>query len=193
MPAKFVFYLAWASFNMYCFIVVDSWSSFQSHVNVLCCLRTKRTQGTETQGQRWPEDLTWHPNGDSVFSTYTADSGDSQISLFNLNKNGKASVTFLEDKPHERGVINSMRFMPWDDTCFVTGGTDHAVVLWKEKETGNAWKPTALHQKKLHTSSVTGIAGMQQKTTVLSVGADKRNHRLRHRCWKWVFQASDRQ
>lgn len=36
--------------------------------------------------RRWPEDLTWHPDGNSIFSVYTADSGDSQISVLNLNK-----------------------------------------------------------------------------------------------------------
>lgn len=131
-------------------------------------------ENCSTQGARWPEDLTWHPNGDSVFSAYTADSGNSQVSILNLNKKGKDSVTFLEDKPHIRGDINSIRFMPWeDDTCFVTGGTDHAVILWNEKDTRGKWKPMTLHQN-LHTSTVTGIAGMQRKNSVLSVGADKR-------------------
>ncbi|KAL9338200.1 hypothetical protein Peur_069969 [Populus x canadensis] len=36
--------------------------------------------------RRWPEDIAWHPLGNSLFSAYTADSGDSQISILNLNK-----------------------------------------------------------------------------------------------------------
>jgi hypothetical protein len=36
--------------------------------------------------RRWPEDIAWHPLGNSLFSAYTADSGDAQISVLNLNK-----------------------------------------------------------------------------------------------------------
>lgn len=30
--------------------------------------------------------MAWHPEGNSIFSTYNADDGDSQISVLNLNK-----------------------------------------------------------------------------------------------------------
>ena len=70
-----------------------------------------------------------------------------------------------------KGIINNISFMPWESTCFVTGGSDHAVILWDEKD--NAWKSKALH-KNFHSSAVMGVAGMQQKHVVLSVGADKR-------------------
>lgn len=64
--------------------------------------------------------------------------------------------------------------MPWDQVCFVTGGSDHAVVLWTDKEDGeNSWKPKVLHRN-LHSSAVMGVAGMQQKHIVLSAGADRR-------------------
>lgn len=82
-------------------------------------------------------------------------------------------MSFLEEKPHIKGIINSIMFMPWDDTCFVTGGSDHAVFLWTEKDGENSWKPKVLHRS-MHSSAVMGVAGMQQKRTVLSVGADKR-------------------
>ena len=62
--------------------------------------------------------------------------------------------------------------MPWENTCFVTGGSDHAVVLWNERDE-NVWKPKFLHRN-LHSSAVMGVAGMQQKQIVLSAGADKR-------------------
>uniref|UniRef100_A0A5B7A5H3 Uncharacterized protein n=1 Tax=Davidia involucrata TaxID=16924 RepID=A0A5B7A5H3_DAVIN len=124
--------------------------------------------------RRWPEDIAWHPDGTSVLSVYTADSGDSQISVMNLNKtHQKTRVSFLEEKPHVKGIINNIVFMPWDSVCFVTGGSDHAVVLWTEKDGENLWKPKALHRS-LHSSAVMGVAGMQQKQIVLSVGADKR-------------------
>ncbi|GAV60196.1 WD40 domain-containing protein [Cephalotus follicularis] len=124
--------------------------------------------------RRWPEDITWHPRGDSLFCAYTADAGDSQISVINLNKTqGRARVTFLEDKPHVKGIINSIIFLPWENACFVTGGSDHAVMLWNESDVENLWKPKALH-KNLHSSAVMGVAGMQQKQIVLSAGADKR-------------------
>jgi WD40 repeat protein len=79
----------------------------------------------------------------------------------------------LEDKPHIKGIINGIEFMPWENTCFVTGGSDHGVVLWTEKDEENSWKPKALHRN-MHSSAVMGVAGMQQKQIVLSAGADKR-------------------
>lgn len=82
-------------------------------------------------------------------------------------------VTFSEEKPHFKGNINNIMFMPWDDSCFATGGCDHAVVLWTEKGGENSWKPKALHRS-FHTSAVRGVAGMQHKKIVLSAGADKR-------------------
>lgn len=124
--------------------------------------------------RRWPEDVAWHPQGNSIFSVYTADGGGSQLSILNLNKTKESTrVTFMEEKPHVKGVINNIMFMPWDDSCFVTGGSDHAVVLWTEKDGADSWKPKALHRS-IHTSAVKGVAGMQQKKIVLSAGADKR-------------------
>ncbi|XVE63769.1 hypothetical protein DITRI_Ditri07aG0046400 [Diplodiscus trichospermus] len=131
------------------------------------------TDCVSSRERRWPEDIAWHPHGNSLFSVYTADAGDSQISVLNLNRTqGRARVTYLEDKPHVKGVINSIIFMPWENTCFATGGSDHAVVLWNEKDE-NVWKPKSLHRN-LHSSAVMGVAGMQQKQIVLSAGADKR-------------------
>ncbi|GFZ03954.1 transducin family protein [Actinidia rufa] len=131
------------------------------------------TDSISPKQRRWPEDIAWHPEGSSLFSAYSADSGDSQISVLNLNKKkGEARVRFLDVKPHVKGIINNIVFMPWDNVCFVTGGSDHAVMLWIEKEE-NSWKPKALHRS-LHSSAVMGVAGMQQKQIVLSAGADKR-------------------
>ncbi|KAE8694526.1 APO protein 3 [Hibiscus syriacus] len=130
------------------------------------------TNCVSSGGRRWPEDIAWHPHRNKLFSVYTADAGDSQISVLNLNKKGRPHVTFLEDKPHVKGIINSIAFMPWEDTCFGTGGSDHAVVLWSERDE-NVWKPKTLHRN-LHSSAVMGVAGMQQKQIVLSAGADKR-------------------
>ncbi|ONM11629.1 transducin family protein / WD-40 repeat family protein [Zea mays] len=33
---------------------------------------------------RWPEDIAWHPDGETIFAVYTADNGDSQVSMTNL-------------------------------------------------------------------------------------------------------------
>ncbi|KAF8008862.1 hypothetical protein BT93_K2495 [Corymbia citriodora subsp. variegata] len=126
--------------------------------------------------RRWPEDVAWHPQGNRLFCAYTADGGDSQISVLNLNRTKeRARVSFLEAKPHQKGIINSIRFMPWADNCFVTGGCDHAVILWNEEEDGDddKWKPKALHRNQ-HSSAVMGVAGMQEKQVVLSAGADKK-------------------
>ncbi|KAL3512070.1 hypothetical protein ACH5RR_024787 [Cinchona calisaya] len=124
--------------------------------------------------RRWPEDIAWHPRGDKLFAVYSADGGDSQISILNLNKaKERMRVSFLEEKPHVKGIISSIMFMPWDETYFVTGGSDHAVFLWTEKDVENSWKPKVLHRR-MHSAAVMGVAGMQQKKTVLSAGADKR-------------------
>ncbi|KAK7353820.1 hypothetical protein VNO80_19272 [Phaseolus coccineus] len=136
--------------------------------------RLSTTDCSSQKHRRWPEDLVWHPEGNSLFAVYSADGGDSQVSITNLNKGqqGGERVKFLEDKPHVKGIINGIVFMPWENTCFVTGGSDHAVVLWSEQE-GEKWKPKALHRN-LHSSAVMGVAGMQHKQMVLSVGADRR-------------------
>jgi WD40 repeat protein len=78
----------------------------------------------------------------------------------------------LEDKPHVKGVINSIVFLPWENTCFATAGTDHCVMLWSEN-VEKKWKPEALHRN-YHTSAVMGVAGVQHKKLVLSVGKDRR-------------------
>ncbi|KAL9239400.1 hypothetical protein vseg_013729 [Gypsophila vaccaria] len=122
--------------------------------------------------RRWPEDIAWHPEGSKLIAVYSADGGDNQISVLDLNKSqSSARVTFLEEKPHVKGIINSISFMPWDDTYFVTGGSDHAVVFWKEED--GKWKPKTLHRN-LHSSAVMGVSGMQHKQMVVSAGADKR-------------------
>jgi WD40 repeat protein len=116
--------------------------------------------------------MAWHPSGNTLFSVYTADDGDSQISILNLNKTRE--VTFLENKPHVKGIINNIKFMPWENTCFVTGGSDHAVVLWNESDDEeNKWKSKPLHRN-LHSAAVMGVDGMKNKNVILSVGADKR-------------------
>ncbi|KAL8123149.1 hypothetical protein AgCh_011225 [Apium graveolens] len=124
--------------------------------------------------RRWPVDIDWHPQGKSIFSVFSADGGDSQVTVLDLNKGKeKRRVTFLEDKLHIKGIINNIVFMPWEDTCFVTAGTDHAVVLWTEKDGIKNWKFQTLHGN-LHSSAVMGVAGLQHKKVVLSAGLDKR-------------------
>ncbi|CAL0306720.1 unnamed protein product [Lupinus luteus] len=126
---------------------------------------------------RWPEDIAWHPDGDRIFSVYNANSLDSQISIMYLSRVGEDpeemnDINFLEHKPHTKGIINNISFMPWENACFVTGGSDHVVILWSENDEDD-WRPKTLH-KNLHVSTVMGVAGMQQKQIVLSVGKDKR-------------------
>ncbi|CAA0811298.1 transducin family protein / WD-40 repeat family protein [Striga hermonthica] len=45
--------------------------------------------------RRWPEDIAWHPHGNKVFSVYSADGGDSQISILNLNPKQRARGNHL--------------------------------------------------------------------------------------------------
>ncbi|XP_010555586.1 PREDICTED: uncharacterized protein LOC104825039 isoform X2 [Tarenaya hassleriana] len=154
--------------------------------------------------RRWAEDMAWHPSGDRIFSVYTADDGDSQISVLNLNKtHGSSRVTFLENKPHVKGIINNIVFMPWENTTFVTGGSDHAVVMWNESDEENKWKTRSLHRN-LHSAAVMGVAGMRHKHVVLSVGADKRiygfdvqvgradyKHQIEYKCMSVLPNPSD--
>lgn len=63
--------------------------------------------------------------------------------------------------------------MPWETACFATGGSDHAVVLWTEVDGGSSWASKPIHRK-LHSSSVMGVAGMKQKEIVMSAGSDRR-------------------
>ncbi|CAH9082877.1 unnamed protein product [Cuscuta europaea] len=124
--------------------------------------------------RRWPEDVAWHPEGNSILSVYTADGEESQISILNLNEPKESSkVRFLEENPHVKGIINSIMFMPWEVNSFATGGSDHAVIFWSEKERENSFKPNVLH-KNVHSSAVMGVSGLQQKNIVMSAGADKR-------------------
>ncbi|XP_048500410.1 uncharacterized protein LOC104908976 isoform X2 [Beta vulgaris subsp. vulgaris] len=131
------------------------------------------TECLSPKQRRWPEDIAWHPEGNRLLAVYSADGGDNQISVLNLNKKQSTRVSFFKEKPHVKGIINSITFMPWDDTYFVTGGSDHAVVLWNEIDGDDVWKPRVLHRN-LHSSAVMGVAGMRHKQMVVSVGADKR-------------------
>lgn len=84
----------------------------------------------------------------------------------------QSRVSFLEEKPHYKGVINHIEFMPWRTVCFVTGGGDCSIYLWNEKDRRNIWKPKLLHRN-IHLSAVMGFAGMPHKHMVVSSGADK--------------------
>ncbi|KAG0622880.1 hypothetical protein M758_3G131100 [Ceratodon purpureus] len=122
--------------------------------------------------RRWPEDLAWHPHGETLFAVYTADGGP-QIGIIKTSKAKSGNKPrFLEDKPHEKGIINTIEFMPWSNgSQFVTGGCDHGVVLWTETE--KKWHPRLLHRT-LHSSAVTGVGGIPNKNFVISSGMDKR-------------------
>ncbi|KAF6158755.1 hypothetical protein GIB67_040269 [Kingdonia uniflora] len=162
------------------------------------------TECASSKDRKWPEDITWNPLGDRLFSVYSADVGDSQISILNLNSTQRGKrITYLEGTPHLKGLINSVVFMPWDNSCFATAGSDHAVVLWKEGEGENSWKPKTLHRN-MHSSAVMGVAGLQQKQIVMSVGADKRiigydvqtgrsdfKHQLESKCMSVLPNPSD--
>eukprot|EP00249_Psilotum_nudum_P010718 c22717_g1_i1 orf=1-1191(-) len=105
--------------------------------------------------RRWSEDMTWDPSGDFLFACYSADGKDNQVAIINASSK---KVRFLNEKPHEKGIINSIIFMPWfgEQPIFATGGSDHAVVMWSE-ERGAGWIPKLLHRS-LHSSAVMGVA-----------------------------------
>ncbi|KAI5082338.1 hypothetical protein GOP47_0002081 [Adiantum capillus-veneris] len=124
-----------------------------------------------TGQKRWPEDVAWHPSGKSIFACYGADAMDDQVSIIDPSADQK--VKFLKDKPHGKGLINSLVFLPWENgKFFSTAGCDHAVVIWKEKEAG-LWRAETLHRA-LHSSAVMSAVGMPHKKLIVSVGQDKR-------------------
>lgn len=61
--------------------------------------------------RRWPEDVAWHPEGNSLFSVYSADGGDSQISITNLNK--KQGVGLLTQIPCHKIKTLYLGFFYW--------------------------------------------------------------------------------
>ncbi|KAJ0238655.1 Uncharacterized protein HA466_0238320 [Hirschfeldia incana] len=172
--------------------VVHFWK-LQSNRSSATLLKTVNRVGLDQK--RWAEDIAWHPHRSELFSVYTADDGHAQISAISLNEARESCESkFLKDRPHSKGLINRIMFTPWDDPCFVTGGCDHAVVLWREQRERHAWKSSLLHRD-LHSSSVMGVAGMRHKNLVLSCGDDRRfigfdaraekatfTHRLDNRC-----------
>ncbi|CAF2136767.1 unnamed protein product [Brassica rapa] len=138
--------------------------------------------------KRWAEDIAWHPLRTELFSVYTADEGHAQISTIYLNEARESCDSkFLKDRPHSKGLINRIMFTPWDDPCFITGGCDHAVVLWREQRERHAWKSRLLHRD-LHSSSVMGVAGMRHNNLVLSCGDDRRLVGFDARAEKTTFQ-----
>ncbi|CAN8252399.1 unnamed protein product [Cochlearia groenlandica] len=155
----------------------------------------KTVNHVDLNQKKWAEDIAWHPHKSALFSVYTADENHPQISAIYLNEARQSCESkFLKDKPHSKGLINRIMFTPWDDPCFITGGCDHAVVLWREKYENDEWKSRLLH-KDLHSSSVMGVAGMRHNNLVLSCGDDRRfvgfdareekltfKHRLDNRC-----------
>ncbi|XP_074346085.1 uncharacterized protein LOC141684844 [Apium graveolens] len=181
--------------------VVNLWQ-LQTRGSTANCLSS--TDCVSVKQRRWPEDIAWHPHGNSLFSVFSADGQDSQVAVLDLNNRKESTrVNFLEDKPHVKGIINNIMFMPWEDTCFVTGGSDHAVVLWTENKGSSDWKPKALHRN-LHSSAVMGVAGLQHKQVVVSAGADKRivgfnvvarkadyNHQVESKCMNVVPNPCD--
>ncbi|KAK1363133.1 hypothetical protein POM88_038694 [Heracleum sosnowskyi] len=94
--------------------VVNLWQ-LQARGSTANCLSS--TECVSVKQRRWPEDIAWHPHGNSLFSVFSADGGDSQVAVLDLNSRKERShVNFLDDKPHVKGIINNIMFMPWEDT-----------------------------------------------------------------------------
>lgn len=55
-----------------------SWRSVASLLSATDCVSPVQ--------RRWPEDIAWHPHGDSIVCAYSADGGDHQISVVGLNE-----------------------------------------------------------------------------------------------------------
>ena len=53
------------------------------------------TDCASAEQKRWPEDIAWHPEGKSLFSVYSADSPDSQVSVTNFKDGERVRVLKL--------------------------------------------------------------------------------------------------
>ncbi|CAI7872734.1 unnamed protein product, partial [Closterium sp. NIES-54] len=84
--------------------------------------------------KRWPEDIAWHPSGSHLLAAFEADGKACQVATVRNAPN--APCVALPARPHQKGVINSIRYLPWEGPPFVfaTGGSDHGVVLWREEQ-----------------------------------------------------------
>ena len=50
------------------------------------------TDCASAEQKRWPEDIAWHPDGKSLFSVYSADGPDSQVSVTNYKEGERVRV-----------------------------------------------------------------------------------------------------
>lgn len=98
---SFFYTLHYWLYNLHAFLAYRSGASLLSSSD---CVSPKQ--------RRWPEDITWHPEGHSLFSAYSADGGDSQISVLNLNKTQGVSkaLTNVYRNPHE---LHNKEFSFW--------------------------------------------------------------------------------
>ncbi|KAH0889206.1 hypothetical protein HID58_051635 [Brassica napus] len=93
--------------------------------------------------RRWGEDMAWHPSGHALFSVYTADDGDSQISILNLNK------TRGQDSSESQSALINQSWSP-DGLHITSGSADPVIHVFDIRY--NARKPTQsikAHQKRV--------------------------------------------
>lgn len=61
-------------------VIHYGFKNFRSTAN---CLSS--TDCVSVKQRRWPEDIAWHPHGNSLFSVFSADGEDSQVAVLDLN------------------------------------------------------------------------------------------------------------
>ena len=69
-----------------CFFINYYLFNVRSHA-----IHQSSTNAASLKQKRRPEDVAWHPNGNSIIFVYSADGGDSQIGVMNLNKGQKVT------------------------------------------------------------------------------------------------------
>ncbi|GBG69054.1 hypothetical protein CBR_g3752 [Chara braunii] len=127
-----------------------------------------------SEKQHWPEDISWHPTGRRIVAVYSADQNDTQVAVIKNSVDKKPKITFLPNKPHDRGLLNSVVFLAWDDySHFITGGSDHGVAMWSATEDSKELKVKMIHRD-VHSSAVSGVDGLRHRAIILSGGMDKR-------------------
>jgi hypothetical protein len=73
------------NFRLFYFILIC-----RSRVNLI-----STTDCATEEQKRWPEDIAWHPDGKSLFSVYSADSQDSQVSVTEFKEGERVRILRL--------------------------------------------------------------------------------------------------
>ncbi|CAH2070403.1 unnamed protein product [Thlaspi arvense] len=159
LPILAILLSQWIVVESICYVDISSglvsyWRLAASLLSTTDCLSRKQ--------RRWAEDIAWHPSGNTLFSVYTADDGDSQISILNLNKTRGLrlfdirlrktelhSFGWKQDSSESQSALINQSWSP-DGLYITSGSVDPVIHVFDIRY--NARKPTQsikAHQKRV--------------------------------------------